>query len=151
MNQITIAKATMSVFVNDYGNMGLPITIPENVASLYWFNNTNGWIEAMDGTQTPITSFPEWAQKCVDVYNENLPNPDPCPAPQEMNRLAASNGLYETDWTSIPDITDPKKCTPYLTNQQDFLDYRNQLRAIALNPPAMSVQMPTKPKPKWST
>lgn len=150
MNQITISKETMSVFVNGSSILDLPITIPNGVLNLYWFDGKEGFINNTDGTTTKITAFPAWAQQCVEVYNQHLPIPAPAPSPQEINKQQAQADLYATDWTSIPDITDPAKCTPTLLNQADFLTYRNQLRAIAINPPATLVQLPVKPEPKWS-
>ena len=41
--------------------------------------------------------------------------------------------LKNTDWTEIPSVVDTKN-TPHLTNQSDFITYRNQIRALAVNP-----------------
>ena len=60
----------------------------------------------------------------------------------------ASALLYETDWTTIPDITDPAKSNPYLGNQQDYIVYRNALRQLAVYPVANPV-WPTKPTTVW--
>lgn len=60
----------------------------------------------------------------------------------------ASELLYETDWTTIPDITDPAKSNPYLGNQQDYIVYRNALRQLAVYPVANPV-WPTKPTTVW--
>lgn len=149
MNQINIGRFRMSVGVNGYYLFNLPITIPEGVESLNWLNDEKGYIFYNDCTQEEITVFPEWAQQCVNIFNENYPKPNPEPTPEELNKQEASNMLYATDWTTIPDITDPAKCTPHLTNQADFLAYRNQLRAIAINPPTNLVTFPPAPKPKW--
>jgi hypothetical protein len=70
----------------------------------------------------------------------------------EQNKQQASQLLYETDWTTIPDITDPELSTPYLLNQSDYIAYRNQLRQIAVTPPATQVtDWPVKPQSIWST
>ena len=61
----------------------------------------------------------------------------------------ASKLLYETDWTTIPDITNTAN-NPYLLNQADFIAYRNQLRKLAVNPVADPV-WPTAPSAQWST
>lgn len=60
----------------------------------------------------------------------------------------ASKLLYETDWTSIPDVASPSN-NPYLTNQAEFLAYRQQLRQLAVNPVADPV-WPTIPTAQWS-
>ena len=63
-------------------------------------------------------------------------------------KLQASKLLYETDWTSIPDVADPAN-SPYLTNQAAFIAWRNQIRALAINPVVDPV-FPPKPEEMWS-
>lgn len=57
--------------------------------------------------------------------------------------------LYKTDWTTIPDIALPEN-NPYLTNQAEFIAYRNTIRGYAVNPVANPV-WPTKPTEQWSS
>ena len=59
----------------------------------------------------------------------------------------ASKLLYETDWTTIADVADPSN-TPYLTNQADFIAWRSQIRALAVNPVVDPV-FPPKPNEVW--
>lgn len=61
----------------------------------------------------------------------------------------ASKLLYETDWTTIPDITNTAN-DPYLTNQADFIAYRNTVRKLAVNPVA-NPTFPTVPTAQWSS
>jgi hypothetical protein len=61
----------------------------------------------------------------------------------------ASKLLYETDWTTIPDVADPTKSDPYLTNQAAFVSYRSNLRKLAVNPVADPV-WPILPIAQWS-
>jgi hypothetical protein len=61
----------------------------------------------------------------------------------------ASELLYATDWTTIPDVADPVN-NPYLMNQADFIAYRNQVRQLAVNPVVNPV-FPTKPTEQWSS
>jgi hypothetical protein len=61
----------------------------------------------------------------------------------------ASDLLYETDWTTIPDVADPAKSNPYLMNVSAFQVYRNILRQLAVTPVADPV-WPTKPTAQWS-
>jgi hypothetical protein len=68
-------------------------------------------------------------------------------AKQECKKQA-SELLYETDWTTIPDVADPIN-NPYLLNQSEFITYRNELRKLAVNPVA-NPNFPTKPEPQWS-
>lgn len=59
----------------------------------------------------------------------------------------ASELLYETDWTTIPDVADPAN-SPYLTNQAEFIAWRSQIRALAVNPVADPI-FPPKPVEVW--
>jgi len=85
------------------------------------------------------------------------------PTPQEVEQAIAANNaqslldkcktqasqlLFETDWTTIPDVASPTN-TPYLMNQADFIAYRNTVRQLAVNPVANPV-FPDKPTEQWS-
>lgn len=83
------------------------------------------------------------------VYGTVAPYVAPIPT-AEQNKATATQLLYATDWISISDIADPTKSNPYLMNQQAFLDYRNQLRKIAVNPVAGNLTWPIKPTEQWS-
>ena len=61
----------------------------------------------------------------------------------------ASNSLYLTDWTSIPDVANPIN-NPYLENQAEFIAYRNILRKYAVNPVTNPV-WPTAPVALWKS
>jgi hypothetical protein len=78
----------------------------------------------------------------------------PAPTPEEVaadNKRQASQLLYESDFYTKEAIADPSKSSPHLTNQADFFDYQNKLRAIALNPPTTPVtSWPEKPTTVWS-
>lgn len=64
-------------------------------------------------------------------------------------KLQAQVILSDTDWTTIPDIALPEN-NPYLTNQQEFIAYRNIIRGYAVNPVADPV-WPTPPTEQWSS
>lgn len=68
----------------------------------------------------------------------------------EYNKHTASELLSATDWTAVPDVSDPTKSTPHLTNVNDFLSYRNELRQYVVNPVSGNVAWPTKPNAIWS-
>lgn len=59
----------------------------------------------------------------------------------------ASALLYETDWTTIPDVANPAN-TPYLKNQTEFIAWRSQIRQLAVNPIANPI-FPPKPNEVW--
>ncbi len=57
--------------------------------------------------------------------------------------------LSETDYTEIPSVNNPAN-TPYLKNANEFIAYRNVVRAIAVNPTIGST-FPTAPTAQWSS
>jgi hypothetical protein len=67
------------------------------------------------------------------------------------NKQQASSLLSATDWTAIPSVADPAQSNPFLANQAAFLEYRNQLRAIAVNPPVVVSSWPVEPDEVWET
>lgn len=70
--------------------------------------------------------------------------------PFDNCKQQAKQLLYETDWTSIPDVGNPSASNPYLLNQGAFIAYRSQIRALAVNPVADPV-WPTQPTEQWSS
>jgi len=62
-------------------------------------------------------------------------------------KTTASALLYDTDWTTIADVANPVN-SPYLSNQADFIIYRNQVRKLAVTPVADPV-FPPKPDQVW--
>ena len=62
-------------------------------------------------------------------------------------KATASALLYDTDWTTIADVSNPVN-SPYLANQADFIIYRNQVRKLAVTPVTDPV-FPPKPDQVW--
>lgn len=79
-----------------------------------------------------------------DIY---MPNPPTA----EQNKQTAITLLQETDWTSVADVGNPEMSNPYLINQAEFISWRSQVRAIAVNPIAGFNVIPTKPQEQWSS
>ena len=68
-----------------------------------------------------------------------------------INKQTAQGLLSATDWTELPSVSDPTS-NPHLLNKADFVAYRDQVRAIAVNPPSTEVDpWPTKPNEQWSS
>ena len=67
---------------------------------------------------------------------------------KSANKATASSLLAGTDWTTIADVASPTN-NPYLSNQADFIAYRNTIRAIAVYPPAGEIVWPTAPTEIW--
>lgn len=69
--------------------------------------------------------------------------------PLDECKKKATQLLYETDWTTIPDVANSAVSNPYLMNQAEFAAYRSALRQLAVYPVANPV-WPTKPTGQWS-
>jgi len=81
----------------------------------------------------------------------NPPVPDPVPPTAEQNKATATTKLQATDWATIPDVADPVKSNPYLSNVQDFVTYRNAVRQYAVYPVAGNINWPAVPQEVWTT
>jgi len=150
--KLTIIPADGSVGEDGkfYNNLNLDsCNIPANVHALQW-DGVAGWIEFKDSVPNEeITSLPAWANCCMTKWEEaNTPQP-PMPPTAEQNKKIASNKLYATDWTTIPDVSDPTKSNPYLSNTQDFVSYRNAIRQYAVYPVAGDINWPVEPQAAW--
>jgi len=124
--------------------------IPADVHALQW-QDTAGWIEYESPLveNQSITELPTWANCCMTKWTEaNTPKP-PEPPTAEQNKQTASNKLYATDWTTIPDVADSTKSNPYLGNVQDFVVYRNAVRQYAVYPVAGNINWPAEPQAVW--
>lgn len=128
--------------------------IPADIHALQW-DGTSGWIEFKDPIPNEeITSLPAWANSCMTKWTEadNPPPPPPPPPPTaEENKVTAVFKLKATDWTTIPDVADPTKSNPYLSNVQDFVVYRNAVRQYAIYPVAGNIDWPAVPQEVWTT
>lgn len=150
---------------NPYTNFG------NNQDVLFWFPQTNAAIElgyqllgVLDSpvpAYDPITQYimpgdpvfvdgnwyTSWIVNTYDpeqqVYQDNLR--------KQANKQQASLLLSQTDWTAIPSISDPAQSNPFLANQNAFLEYRNQVRQIAINPPVVVEVWPIEPDEVWET
>ena len=123
--------------------------IPSNIRALQW-QETSGWLEFWDQQNEDITELPSWVNCCLAVWTvANTPVP-PSPPTAEDNKLNAVNLLQQTDWTTIPDVSDPTKSNPYLANANDFVTYRNAVRQYAINPVAGDITWPTLPQEVWT-
>jgi hypothetical protein len=98
---------------------------------------SDGVLTWMDDTQTEPTEAE------IDAEIVKIKAQEPFNACKQQ----ASELLYETDWTTIADVANPAN-TPYLTNQADFIAWRSQVRALAVNPVADPV-FPPKPNEIW--
>jgi hypothetical protein len=124
---------------------------PSTVRALQWYED-HGEIEFKNGLPNEIiTELPVWANNAVNVWDATYvpPPPQVPPTPAEINKFNASKLLAETDWTTIPAVSDPAQSNPYLTNLQEFLEFRNIVRAVAINPPEALFEFSPIPKAQW--
>lgn len=135
-----VLKTVVEELVNE---VLVPVT-KESITTSY------GWIEFNDGTPNEdISVLPSWTNAALSAWVEaNTPKP-PVPPTAEANKATASNLLRASDWVTESDVIDPTR-SPYLTNQSDFLDYRSQVRQIAVYPVAGDLTWPVLPKAIWA-
>jgi hypothetical protein len=149
--KLTIIPVDGSVGEDDVFYLNLDLSscaIPANVHALQW-EDTAGWIEFNTPIENqPITELPAWANCCMTKWTEAN---TPVPPTVAQNKSTAVSKLQATDWTTIPDVGDPTKSNPYLSNVQDFVTYRNAVRQYAINPVAGDINWPTKPTEVWTT
>lgn len=103
------------------------------------FAAENGWIECPEGVEAG------WLYN-GSAFIKPTPTDDFL---KSINKAQAKQRLAETDWVSLPDVTN-SSVNPHLLNAQDFYAYRNKLRMIVLDPP-VQVNWPKKPIEEWSS
>lgn len=153
--RLTIITSDGAVYKDDvcYSNLKW-IGSPPDVHALQWFEN-HGWIEYNNGLPNEnIDSLPSWTMNAISAweqadYNQKHP-PAPPPPTAEQNKNLASSKLFATDWVNQPDVMDTS-VDPHLLNRDEFLEYRAQIRSIALNPVAGDIDWPEVPESVWSS
>ena len=152
--RLTIVTETRSVGINevfydelDFSACGVPV----DVWALQWYSD-HGDIEFISDAQNQeITLLPEWATKCIEVWQQaNYEENHPLPPTAEDNKINAVTLLQSTDWTTIPDVADPTKSNPYLANPQEFVVYRNAVRQYAIYPVGGNIDWPVLPQEVWT-
>jgi hypothetical protein len=153
--KLTIIPVDGSVGEDGKFYLGLDLSscaIPVNVHALQW-DGAAGSIEFNEPIPNEeITVLPSWANCCMTKWTEaNQPPAPPGPPTAEQNKQTAIGKLQATDWATIPDVADPAKSNPYLSNAQDFVTYRNAVRQYAIYPVAGDINWPTVPQEIWTT
>jgi hypothetical protein len=148
----------------DAGPSSLPSSW-ENISGLNNLTNEElrplGWLpwvlvqvpvgtnQVLDGSTTQINLADIVETQVVrDMTPQEIQDRDQ----QEMdsNKQQATALLQETDWTTIPDVSDPVLSNPYLTNAAEFAAYRSAVRKIAVNPPVTVGEWPVEPEEAWA-
>ena len=152
--KLTIIPVDGNVIKDKVGYLNLDLSscgIPANVRALQW-KETSGWLEFWDQQNEDITELPLWTNCCLVAWDAaNQPPAPPGPPTAEENKKRAIFHLQQTDWTTIPDVSDPTKSNPYLSNVNDYLTYRNAVRQYARNPVAGNITWPIMPQEVWTT
>lgn len=107
-------------------------------------NNLPDWIISPEYIQSDVA-------KIGDTYKDGQFIPYVYIPTAEDNKQTAINLLQQTDWTSVADVGNPELSNPYLVNQAEFIEWRSQVRAIAVNPIAGANVFPPKPQEQWSS
>jgi hypothetical protein len=112
-------------------------------------------------TNTFLVAEPFFWVECPDSCKENMfyingefinyiPPSPPVPLPNAYeNKLKAISLLTATDWVTFPDVVNTS-ITPHLLNQDEFIEYRRQLRIISLDPIDGNIDWPVIPIEKWA-
>ena len=149
---LTIIPVDGNVKKDEVGYIDLDLSscgIPSNIRALQW-QETAGWIEFWDQQNENITALPSWVDCCLAAWTvANTPIP-PSPPTAEDNKLMATWYLRVTDWTTIPDVSNPAKSNPYLSNANDIVTYRDVVRQYAVYPVAGYITWHTKPEEVWT-
>ena len=116
--------------------------------------------EVVDQAQTfPVSNEMFWTDCADDVVqdqfwydptDQTIKAIPPHVTTAEENKAAAMAHLAGTDWVNQPDVTNTD-INPHLLNHAEFITYRSQIRAIAVNPVAGDLTWPTEPTPQWSS
>jgi hypothetical protein len=110
----------------------------------------------------PFTAVPEGDYDYTHQIFEDCKNgeygevgayepPPPYILTAEDNKAKATQLLFKTDWATIPDVSDKTMSNPYLSNLNEFLSFRNQVRQIVINPVAGDINWPTLPEAIWES
>lgn len=118
-------------------------------------------VQAMTGNPYDVFNK-ETAKKFIDAPDEVNVNwryvdgefiapetPDEKQLMKIKNSEKAKNLLLNTDWVVLSDVSG-EDCNPRLSNVSEFLDYRNALRNIAINPPDVEIVWLEKPTEQWT-
>jgi hypothetical protein len=92
---------------------------------------------------------PENAAIGWDYIDNNFINNIEKPNFAEINRQQAIKLLQETDWTELSSVSNSTNDI-YLSNVNEFIEYRKIIRSIAVNPSNEEIIFSQKPEEVWS-
>ena len=144
--------------IADYREIFPNVSFPASGPTKEWLAENNAttvsvWVPYDNETQTLESCNPYLEEGVVytvrarDLTEEELTAKDN--QKKLQNKSQAESLLAATDWTEIPSVA-AETSSPRLTNSADFVSYRMQLRAIAVNPPITVEEWPIKPEEIWT-
>lgn len=146
--RITIIPIDGTVYENDVAYNGLDLSsanIPSDVHALQWLDDY-GWIEFRDTRPNEsISELPDWVAPCLAAWEQAdyAAKHPPAPTPEQLLEAVKNQALgllFESDFSQLPDIN--------LTNYEDWVSYRQKVRAIHINP-TLDPVWPVKPPTLW--
>ena len=144
--------------VGDYTALFPDTSFPPNGPDAAWYAENSCLPVSVWLPYDPATQYLESVAPYIMgeyVYTIQVAQMSPEQIAQYQASVAAQIGaqataqLSATDWTTIPSVADPAQSNPYLMNQNEFIAWRSQVRAIAVTPEYTSV-IPPQPVEQWS-
>ena len=103
------------------------------------------WVECPDSCKKGLYYFNKDFYLYIRPYSAiPIPGRKACD-----NKRKAIELLTSTDWVTFPDVINTS-ITPHLLNQDEFIEYRRQLRIISLDPIDEFIDWPVIPVEKWA-
>jgi hypothetical protein len=102
------------------------------------------WIDCPEYVTANDYVYNEQSNEFIRITPEIIPT-------AEQNKKQAIDMLYETDWTTASDVSNPELSNPYLANQSEFIAWRNEIRHCVSNPVAGDYPFPQRPIEDWKT
>ena len=117
--------------------------VVNNVVADAEFASQQGWVlndvnadigwKYIDGQFIPYTPVPDYTPGEIVA----------------INTTTAQNLLINTDWTQLPDVSNPLN-DPRLLNLDEFNAFRDSVRKVAVNPPTTLVTFAPIPTAIWN-
>lgn len=155
---VGIINGTTVTQVGDINDLFPNTSFPPSGPDAAWYTENSCLPVNLYIPYDPATQYLESVPPYINgeyVYVSQVAQMSPEMIAQYQAGVAAQIGaqasalLSATDWTTIPSVADPAQSNPYLTNQNEFIAWRSQVRAIAVSPTYTSV-IPPQPKDTWS-
>jgi hypothetical protein len=128
-----------------------PIDLTEGYPTVVSVNDTEFpcfpdyyWVDCPDNTQEGMY------YKDSEFFTYTPPQPQHPIRTAQENKERAINKLKKTDWVEFSSVADPSSI-PHLLNKDEFITFRNNIRAIAVNPVDGNIEFPQYPTEKWSS